>query len=78
MIVSIVLIVKLKICSTRRRGVPTLGEFIFTTTTTIWLNFSQFISLRILDKTNFEVVIVIIFLSISFNICIGYSKELCH
>ena len=31
---TLVLIVTLKICSTRRRGVPTLGEFISTTTTT--------------------------------------------
>ena len=32
---TIVLIVELIICSTRKRGVPTLGEFISTTTTTI-------------------------------------------
>ena len=30
---TLVLIVELIICSTRRRGVPTLGEFISTTTT---------------------------------------------
>ena len=41
-----------------------------------WLIFSQFITLRIPDKTIFEVVVVILFLSISFNMCIGYSKEL--
>ena len=31
---TLVLIVELIICSTRKRGVPTLGEFISTTTTT--------------------------------------------
>ena len=31
---TLVLTVKLKVCSTRRRGVPTLGEVISTTTTT--------------------------------------------